>query len=72
MAGEGGREARFWSLSEAISFDLGALEAHKSGIPIRFARISPSRARRSDGSRRLTGVAVLAQVWSHVLNELSF
>ena len=51
----GGLAARFRSLSEAVSTDLGALEAHESGIPTRFARISPSRARRPDGSRRLTG-----------------
>ena len=52
----GGLAARFRSLSEAVSTDLGALVAYGTWTPSRFARISPSRARRPDGSRRLTGL----------------
>ena len=50
-----GLEPEFWSLSEAISSDLGALEAQDIGIPTRCARISPRLASRPDGKRRLTG-----------------
>ena len=51
----GGLAARFRSLSEAVSTDLESLVAYGTWTPTRFARISPSRARRPDGSRRLTG-----------------
>ena len=51
----GGLAARFQSLSEAVSTDLESLVAYGTWTPTRFARISPSRARRPDGSRRLTG-----------------
>ena len=47
--------ARFRSLSEAVSTDLESLVAYGTWTLTRFARISPSRARRPDGSRRLTG-----------------